>query len=276
MAAKKVTKAAEEKKTTKKVATAKKTATKKTATKKTATKKAATKTAATSTEKKVAKKVAKKTAVKKTATKKTAAKKTAAKKVRKRRDPLAGTPAAQELNIADAITKKPKKLKSKSGQVIARRDATKIQEEKIDLTMEEYRPSHKSLLDSEDNIGPVYRYSDDDLQEFKEILLERLEKAKTDLAYFQGLITRKDDSGTSDTDNRFNHMEDGSAAMEREQVSQLAARQAQFIQHLENALVRIENKTYGICRVTKKLISKERLRAVPHATLSIEAKRDMR
>ena len=93
--------------------------------------------------------------------------------------------------------------------------------------------------------------------------------------YLQGLITRKDETGTDDTDNRFNHMEDGSGAMEREQLSQLAGRQIQFINHLEKAMMRIENKTYGICRVTGKLIDKARLRAVPHATLSIEAKKVM-
>ena len=89
------------------------------------------------------------------------------------------------------------------------------------------------------------------------------------------MITRKDEAGTEDTENRYMNMEDGSGAMEREQLAQLASRQIQFINHLEKALMRIENKTYGICRVTGKLIDKARLRAVPHATLSIEAKKTM-
>ncbi len=89
--------------------------------------------------------------------------------------------------------------------------------------------------------------------------------------YLQGLITRKDESGEME-DARYMTMEDGSVSMEREQLSQMASRQIQFIDHLEKAMMRIENKTYGICRVTGKLIGKDRLRAVPHATLSIEAK----
>ena len=88
----------------------------------------------------------------------------------------------------------------------------------------------------------------------------------------QGLITRKDEMGGDDTDNRYMTMEDGSLSMEREQLSQMASRQITFIDHLEKAIMRIENKTYGICRVSGKLIDKARLRAVPHATLSIEAK----
>lgn len=146
-----------------------------------------------------------------------------------------------------------------------------------ELVMEIFKPATRSLLSGVgENTGPVYRYSDEDLYEFKALILKRLENARKELVYLQGLITRKDEAGTEDTDNRFNHMEDGSGAMEREQLSQLAGRQIQFISHLENALVRIENKTYGICRVTGKLISKARLRAVPHATLSIEAKNGMK
>ncbi len=102
--------------------------------------------------------------------------------------------------------------------------------------------------------------------------MTRLDAARKELHYLQGLITRKDEAGTEDTENHFMNMEDGSGAMEREQLAQLASRQIQFMNHLEKALVRIENKTYGVCRVTGKLIDKARLRAVPHATLSIEAK----
>lgn len=140
-----------------------------------------------------------------------------------------------------------------------------------------YQPeTYRSILDMpEQTQGPVYRYSDEELAEFKEIITSRLEAARKELSYLQGLITRKDEAGTEDTENRYMNMEDGSGAMEREQLAQLASRQIQFMNHLEKALVRIENKTYGICRVTGKLIDKARLRAVPHATLSIEAKKMM-
>ncbi|MEI8280667.1 MAG: TraR/DksA C4-type zinc finger protein, partial [Bacteroidota bacterium] len=144
-------------------------------------------------------------------------------------------------------------------------------------TMINYQPDFtRSILDetSQDS-GPVYRYSDEELMEFRELINSRLEAARKELVYLQGLITRKDEAGTEDTENRYMNMEDGSGAMEREQLAQLASRQIQFINHLEKAMMRIENKTYGICRVTGKLIDKARLRAVPHATLSIEAKKMM-
>jgi len=142
-------------------------------------------------------------------------------------------------------------------------------------TMIQYQPeTYRSILDEpQEQQGPAYRYSDEDLNEFRDIITQRLEAARKELNYLQGLITRKDEAGTEDTENRYMNMEDGSGAMEREQLAQLASRQIQFMGHLEKALVRIENKTYGICRVTGKLIDKARLRAVPHATLSIEAKK---
>ncbi len=138
-----------------------------------------------------------------------------------------------------------------------------------------YEPQFiKSVLDQapEEDNGPTMRYSDNELNEFKELISRKLETAKKELGYLQGLITRKDEMGGDDTDNRYMTMEDGSLSMEREQLSQMASRQITFIDHLEKAMMRIENKTYGICRVTGKLIDKARLRAVPHATLSIEAK----
>jgi RNA polymerase-binding transcription factor DksA len=133
----------------------------------------------------------------------------------------------------------------------------------------------KSVLDSpqQEQTGPTMRYSDAELVEFRELILRKLETAKKELAYLQGLITRKDEGDMED--GRYMTMEDGSMSMEREQLSQMASRQITFIDHLEKALMRIENKTYGICRVTGKLIDKARLRAVPHATLSIEAKQMM-
>ena len=133
----------------------------------------------------------------------------------------------------------------------------------------------KSVLDSphHEQTGPTMSYSDAELTEFKELILRKLETAKKELAYLQGLITRKDEGDMED--GRYMTMEDGSMSMEREQLSQMASRQITFIDHLEKAMMRIENKTYGICRVTGKLIDKARLRAVPHATLSIEAKQMM-
>ena len=116
------------------------------------------------------------------------------------------------------------------------------------------------------------RYNDSELKEFKEIILGKLEEASEDLELLKATMSHKDDHGTNDTSPSFKLMEDGSDVLSREETAQLAGRQQKFIKHLEDALIRIENKTYGICRVTGKLISKERLRIVPHATLSIEAK----
>jgi RNA polymerase-binding transcription factor DksA len=141
-----------------------------------------------------------------------------------------------------------------------------------------YEPDFtRSILDhsqKQEENGPTMRYSDAELAEFRELINKKLDVAKKELAYLQGLITRKDESGDLD-EGRYMTMEDGSMSMEREQLSQMASRQIQFIDHLEKAIMRIENKTYGICRVTGKLIEKARLRAVPHATLSIEAKQMM-
>lgn len=142
-------------------------------------------------------------------------------------------------------------------------------------TVRTYQPDFtKSVLDKapKDPGAPSQRYSDAELAEFRELIQRKLEAAKKELSYLHGLITRKDEMGGDDTDNRYMTMEDGSLSMEREQLSQMASRQITFIDHLEKAMMRIENKTYGICRVTGKLIDKARLRAVPHATLSIEAK----
>jgi RNA polymerase-binding transcription factor DksA len=145
-------------------------------------------------------------------------------------------------------------------------------------TVRKYEPEFtKSVLDihQQDQTGPTMRYSDLELTEFRELITKKLDSAKKELAYLQGLITRRDEMGGDETDNRYMTMEDGSMSMEREQLSQMASRQITFIDHLEKAMMRIENKTYGICRVTGKLIDKARLKAVPHATLSIEAKQTM-
>ena len=116
------------------------------------------------------------------------------------------------------------------------------------------------------------RYSDEELDEFKVLILEKLRKATRDLKMLTEAYTVSNEHDTTDTSPTFKILEEGYQVMSKEENSRLAARQDKFIKALENALIRIENKTYGICRVTGKLISKERLRAVPHATLSIEAK----
>ncbi|MFT4601670.1 MAG: DnaK suppressor protein [Arenicella sp.] len=122
-------------------------------------------------------------------------------------------------------------------------------------------------------MAELTRYSDKDLQEFRDIIEAKLVEAKEDLKLLKGQLDHSDDHGTNDTGRSFNMMEDGSETMSREEMSQLAARQEKFVVNLGNALIRIENKTYGICRVSGKLIQKQRLKLVPHATLSIEAKK---
>ncbi|MBU2650688.1 MAG: TraR/DksA family transcriptional regulator [Bacteroidetes bacterium] len=116
------------------------------------------------------------------------------------------------------------------------------------------------------------RYSDEELEEFRQLILQKLDKARRDLEMLTNAFTNADEHGTDDTSPTFKILEEGYQVMSKEENSRLAARISKFIQNLENALIRIENKSYGICRATGKLISKERLRSVPHATLSIEAK----
>ncbi|WP_213190441.1 TraR/DksA family transcriptional regulator [Cloacibacterium caeni] len=116
------------------------------------------------------------------------------------------------------------------------------------------------------------RYSDADLQEFKKIIQDKIAKAEKDLALINESFINDQNNGTDDTSPTFKAFEEGAETLSKEQNSILAGRQEKFIRDLKHALIRIENKTYGVCRVTGKLIPKERLMAVPHATLSIEAK----
>ncbi|HEY4156132.1 MAG TPA: TraR/DksA C4-type zinc finger protein [Puia sp.] len=181
----------------------------------------------------------------------------------------------QEVKNTSPVTAKPEPKKpvpppARTGKLVIPEIKTK--------TVRKYEPEFtKSVLDThqQQQTGPTMRYSDTELTEFRELITKKLEAAKKELAYLQGLITRRDEMGGDETDNRYMTMEDGSMSMEREQLSQMASRQITFIDHLEKAMMRIENKTYGICRVTGKLIDKARLKAVPHATLSIEAKQTM-
>lgn len=119
------------------------------------------------------------------------------------------------------------------------------------------------------------KYSDEELMEFKNIILDKLRKAQDDYEMYRNSITHGDGNDTQDTSPTFKVLEEGAATLSKEEAGKLAQRQLKFIQHLQAALVRIENKTYGICRETGKLIAKERLRAVPHATLCIDAKKSM-
>ena len=123
-----------------------------------------------------------------------------------------------------------------------------------------------------DNNKVKTRYSDTELEEFRQLILNKIAKAEKDLKVIQESFLNNQSNGTDDTSPTFKAFEEGSETMSKEQNAQLAGRQEKFIKNLKNALMRIENKTYGVCRETGKLISKERLKLVPHATLSIEAK----
>ena len=285
IAKKPVAKKAMKKSSVKKTASSKKAAFKKPVLKKPLSGKAATKSKPASS--KTLKSVKKSIPVKKTA--KPAAKKAVPKKL-----PTPSKKSASTIKKGFAsVAKKPepvvktspkKELKSKESSKISLPKAKDIKVisakpvvlPKITTTKSRrYEPEFtKSVLDRAppENNGPSLRYSDVELNEFKELIQRKLETAKKELGYLQGLITRKDEMGGDESDNRYMTMEDGSLSMEREQLSQMASRQITFIDHLEKAMMRIENKTYGICRVTGKLIDKARLRAVPHATLCIEAK----
>ncbi|MFV0604884.1 MAG: TraR/DksA family transcriptional regulator [Niabella sp.] len=219
--------------------------------------------------KKTVKPAPKKVVVKAAPKKAAPAKKAAAPKKLVKAAPKKAVPAPKKAVVKAAPKKAAKKQAKVSKKVVVPKLSTK--------RAVKYQPDFtKSVLDSPkiEKAKSVIRYSDVELQEFKDIILRKLDAAKKELAYLQGLITRRDEGGDLD-EGRYMTMEDGSVSMEREQLSQLASRQITFIDHLEKALMRVENKTYGICRVTGKLIEKARLRAVPHATLSMEAKSSM-
>lgn len=139
------------------------------------------------------------------------------------------------------------------------------------VTKKAIQPEIKQKINM-DSVVEKIKYSDTDLMEFRNIIMKKLEDARRDLALLTEAYTTKNENDTNDTSPTFKVLEEGSNVLSKEENSQLAARQKKFIRDLENALIRIENKTYGICRVTGKLIPKERLRIVPHATMSIEAK----
>ena len=165
----------------------------------------------------------------------------------------------KKVKPAPAVTAKPAAVKKPEAKITAHvyKPAPEIKKEPVKMPAEPV----KGL-----------RYSDSDLKEFQVLIKEKLEQSRSDFEELKESLSREGDNSTDDTSPTFKMMEDGSDTNSREEVAQLASRQEKFIKNLENALLRIMNKTYGVCRVTGQLIPKERLRLVPHATLSIEAK----
>lgn len=273
----------------------KKPAAKKPAPNKPVVKKPAPKKAAAKPVKKV---VAKKAAPKKPVVKKAAPKKPVAKKavvVAKPKKAAPAKPAPKPAPVKQAAPPKPapapKKVPAPAPKAVTPKPAVTKESKKAaakepkapskPLVTQRVAPTRPmaapvvkkqvSTLEKSDRI----RYSDEELNEFKELILKKLEEARRDYDLLKQTLANTDNNGTDDTSPSFKMIEDGSETLSREETAQLAARQEKFIKHLEDALLRIRNKTYGICRVTGRLISKERLRLVPHATLSIEAKQQM-
>jgi len=279
--AKKNNKAKAAKKPVKKAKPAAKKKAKKVASKKPAPKKVVKKA------KPVAKKVASKKPIKKALAKKPVAKKVAPKKPVKAAKPAPAVKKVAPVKAAKPTPKAVEKAKSAVAQApykpapTPRPRALSQFNEPVKLeTIPDYKPEAPAIA-KRDVVKPAKgkqkedkrnRYSEKELSEFKAIIMEKLEQARKDYELLKNTLCHTDDHGTDDTSPTFKMLEDGSDVLTREETAQLALRQEKFIQNLQNALIRIENKTYGICRVTGKLIPKERLRRVPHATLSIDAK----
>jgi RNA polymerase-binding transcription factor DksA len=243
-------------------------------------KKAAPKKASKPAKKAIAKKVVKKAAPKKAAkpAKKVIAKKAPAKPVAKVvAKPVAKVEPKKVIVPVKAIVPPPVVKKSEpvskkkvrfSDDDYSSDEAPMVVEYKTPSIRKPMGPAPKPHI----NTDTRTRYSDVELKEFKELILKKLSEAQKDYELLKSTLSHKDDHGTDDTSPTFKLLEDGSDVLSKEETAHLASRQEKFIQNLQNALIRIENKTYGICRATGKLISKERLRSVPHATLAIEAK----
>ncbi|HCY26297.1 TPA: molecular chaperone DnaK [Candidatus Nomurabacteria bacterium] len=125
-----------------------------------------------------------------------------------------------------------------------------------------------------ENENEKTRYTDEELKEFKELILDKLKIAQEDYYFYKNSLTQSDGNGVQDTSPTFKVLEEGAATLSKEEAGKLAQRQLKFIQHLQAALIRVENKTYGVCRETGRLIPKERLRVVPHTTLCMDAKKN--
>ena len=242
--------------------------------------------------KKVAKPVAKKVA--KAAPKKVAKAKQAAKPVKavpaktvKKAAPAkvvvkkTNTKPAPKKSKPVSVPAKPvKKGMTKKQEKAAAKEAAKVAASKPLVTQVAFpnrpvaAPIVKKQVSTLEHASKLH-YNDDELAEFKTLINRKLDEARKDYDLLKQTLANTDNNGTDDTSPSFKMIEDGSETLSREETAQLAGRQEKFIKHLEDALLRIRNKTYGICRVTGRLISKERLRLVPHATLSIEAKQQM-
>jgi hypothetical protein len=269
--AKPVAKKVAPKKTVKKVAPkkvakpAKKVVEKKTAkpTKKVVSKKVAPKKVAV---KKVAKPVVKKASVKP----KAPSPKTKNLKTNKLVRPAlpAKSIVSKDIKISKYTSRKEESMIDMDDENASALDSPMVVEYKTSTMRKPLGPIPKPHL----NTDKRSKYTDSELKEFKQLILKKLGDAEKDYELHKSTLSHRDDHGTDDTSPTFKLLEDGSDVLSKEETAQLASRQEKFIQNLKNALIRIENKTYGICRVTGKLISKERLRSVPHATLAIEAK----
>ncbi len=225
----------------------------------------------------VKKSTAKKVVVKKSTTKKPVAKKPTAKKVVTKKvvakKPIAKKVVAKKVVAKKPITKKAVVKKPAAKKVVAKKVIPAAPPVVISRPILFTRPN--SVIAKTAKVLPIdnrTRYTDAELKEFKVLLEKKLDEASRDYELLKNTLSHKDDHGTDDTSPTFKLLEDGSDVLSKEETSHLAARQEKYIQNLKNAQFRIANKTYGICRVTGKLIPKERLRSVPHATLSIDAK----
>lgn len=225
----------------------------------------------------MAKKVKAKSAKKAPA--KAGAKKAAPKaKVNATKKPVAKKPVAKKPVAKKAAAKAPAKKVVAKKPVAAKapvKKPTSVATVKVATAKPFAFTRPNPVAHKQTKVGPVdnrTRYSDLELKEFKGLIIGKLDEASRDYELLKNTLSHKDDHGTDDTSPTFKLLEDGSDVLSKEETAHLAARQEKYIQNLKNALIRIENKTYGICRVTGKLIPKERLRSVPHATLSIDAK----
>jgi len=265
VAKKKVAKPVAKKKAAKPVA-------KKKAAKPVAKKKAAKPVAKKKVTKPVAKKVTKPVAKKVVKPTKVVTK--APAKVVEKTKPVASKPAPIAVKPTPAA--KPVKASKQDKSIDLDDDGRKDRDYEAPMVVEYKTPSIRKPLGPTPkphvNTDTRTRYSDKELEEFRNLILKKLEEAQNDYELLKSTLTHKDDHGTDDTSPTFKLLEDGSDVLSKEETAALASRQEKFIQNLKNALIRIENKTYGICRATGKLISKERLRSVPHATLAIDAK----
>lgn len=183
-------------------------------------------------------------------------------------------PAPKPAPVAKPVAKAPVKKEEKKEEVKKADGPKPLVTIKSAPNMPKAAPVVKKQVSTLED-AKKERYSDSELEEFRTIINAKLDEARKDYDLLKQTLANTDNNGTEDTSPSFKMIEDGSETLSREETAQLAARQEKFIKHLEDALLRIRNKTYGICRVTGRLISKERLRLVPHATLSIEAKQQM-